>query len=299
VAVLGQDQDRPAANGFASLAMQALTFRRPGRSRPAVAIEVGSGPRALITLVEIGLTLAIALVAARAFWAMLAPLPIAQSPPVLDARPRAEVAARHPFKPRVADAPAPGDVALAAIETSLDLKLQGTWADGAGRGTAIILVAGAPQKVFRIGDDICCGAKLEEVYADRAIISRGGVREALYLPKIRAGAQTAQPAVHSPVGGAGLMAATLQPVDRGDGVLELRLFPGGEAKAFEELGLRPGDILVSVNGAPVGDAAAAMQAIASRANADLVTLSVKRDGVEFPLDVPVADLLGIAASRAD
>jgi general secretion pathway protein C len=228
---------------------------------------------------------------------LLAPLPIAQSPPAPDARAIEAAPAGNPFKPLASAAPIVAQATPEAVETSLDLTLHGTWAEGDGRGTAVIQASGAAQKVFKIGDEICCGAKLEEVYADRVIISRAGAREALLLPNSRSDAQTMQASPHAPAPVSAAPVVSIQAVDNGQGVLELRLFPYQDPGAFEALGLRPGDILVSVDGVPAGDAATTTNRIATLSDDDVINLSVKRDGVEFPIDVSLADWRGSAAKK--
>lgn len=296
VVVLGQNRDgqAPDVSGFP---IRTRRFRLADANLAPQGRRAG-GVQPAITLVEVALTICIAVLAGKAFWTLFAPLPIAQSPPA-PAQPLAVSGAANPFRSSSVETATPAAAAPVAVETSLDLKLHGVWADGAGRGTAIILVAGAPQKVFRIGDDICCGAKLEEVYADRAIISRGGAREAIYLPNGRTPARAVQPASQGQIPNAGASILTIQPVDSGDGVMQLRLFPVQDAAGFEAIGLRPGDILVSVNGAPPGDAGAVMRVISALSRDDVVTLSVKRDGVEFPLDVTVGELMGAPAMMSD
>lgn len=246
----------------------------------------------LITLIEVLLVIAMALLAGKAFWALFAPLPIAQSPPAPSARPAALAAAGNPFRALAVDAPVI-EAAPVAVETTLDLKLHGTWHDGEGRGTAVIQASGAPQKVFRIGEDICCGAKLEEVYADRVIISRGGAREAVLLPNKRSDSQTTEAPSAAPALTASAPIVSVQLLGSGGGVSELRLFPSQDPAAFEALGLRPGDILVSVNGMPAqADVAATARLISTLSPDDIMGLTIKRDGVEFPLDVSVRDWLG-------
>ena len=69
-------------------------------------------------------------------------------------------------------------------DTRLSLELVGVFvADQADGSAAIIARKGARAKRFRIGESVLDGAKLSAVFADRVVISRGGVRENLRFDK--------------------------------------------------------------------------------------------------------------------
>lgn len=289
VAVLEQKDSSRTAAGV----LEGLKRLRGAADLLSGAPKHGGKLQPLISLAEILLTLGIALFVGKAFWALFAPAPIAQSPPAPAARAAVPDEIANPFLPPSAEI-AVVDAAPTVAETSLNLALRGTWHDGAGRGTAVIEVQGAPQKVFRIGEDICCGAKLEEVYADRAIISRGGAREALLLPNKRTD-QGAIPTLASAQAPPAGPVVSIAPMATESGGMELRLFPGGDPGQFEALGLRQGDILVSVNGSPAPvDVAAAALLFSNLSRDDVAQVTIKRDGIEFPLDVAVSDWLGAA-----
>jgi general secretion pathway protein C len=280
--------------GAASLLAGVKALRPPELDLLSGAPRSAGPLQPVVSLVEIVLTLGIALLVGKVFWALLAPLPIAGSPPAPNVRPAAAPAgSASPFRPlqgavvEMAAAPA------ATVETALDLTLRGTWHDGEGRGTAVIEVSGAPQRVFRIGDDICCGAKLEEVYADRVIISRHGARETLLPPNQRQSSEAPRLAETMATDYPSVPVVSIQAIVNAEGAPELRLFPNQNPGTFEALGLRPGDLLISVNGVPApADVAAAARLFSTLSRDDVVSVSVKREGVEFPVDIAVSDWLG-------
>lgn len=255
--------------------------------------------QALVAIVEGGLAIGIAILIGNLFWTLFSPLP----EPTLLAAPAAPAArtgaVQNPFRPTAPEfaAPAAPDAAIAAaVETALDLKLFGTWAEGDGKGSAVIQIVseGPAQRVFKVGDDICCGARLEAVYADQVIISRAGAREALRLPH-KSSASGPAPNAGAPLIPAETFAGavTLTSLAGDDGKFVLRAFPAGDPARFEALGLRPGDILVEIDGKPAPtDLASAAQLISSFAAIGIVTVTVDRDGVRFPADIPIEEFLG-------
>lgn len=268
---------------------------RPGRGKTGPG---RAGP--LVTVVEIALVLMLGLVAGRVALTLFSPLSVAQDPPppvqaVADeARP-----VGNPF--RVAASAEASSVAGEAgpvtAETTLDLTLHGTWVD-ASSGSAIIQLPGGEHKTFFVGDAICCGARLVEVYAEQVVISRGGVREALYLTdKSRGRQQRAAPASRSqqaPVASApavGLLArfheiVKLQPARAADGSFRLQIYPDDDEAAFEKLGFRSGDILISINGEPAPTNLGLLsQVLASLDGSSRATFGVERGGTRVSLDI--------------
>jgi general secretion pathway protein C len=74
--------------------------------------------------------------------------------------------------------------AAAAPDTGLDLVLHGLFAgDSPQDGVAIISGGAGSERQFRPGDEVAPGVTLDGVYPDRVTLSRGGVIEALRLPR--------------------------------------------------------------------------------------------------------------------
>ena len=71
-----------------------------------------------------------------------------------------------------------------APETRLSLKLRGIIAgDDPSGGLAIVADNRGEEKLYKVGDAVPGGAKVHEVQDDRVILNRGGILEALRLPK--------------------------------------------------------------------------------------------------------------------
>ena len=192
------------------------------------------------------------------------------------------IAAMHLFGEPRSDA-APRTETLS--ETKLSLVLHGVFvADKADASTALISQRNNNPKLYAVADRLPGSARLEEVYRDRVVVSRGGVRENLSFRRedqiIRPGTgarrsnadragsssrlQTASPgAKHNP---RSLIARTLakhrDEIDRDPRkfIETLGLTPherGGYVLgtfADNDAGLEPGDRLISLNGRPVGNA---------------------------------------------
>ncbi len=126
------------------------------------------------TLTLAGSALILAL-AARLFWAVVAPLgPVgawratptvaAQADPAFDA-----------FY-RLSSAAGPATV------TALALKLYGVRLDQAmGRGSAIIATPDGMQSSFAVGDEVMPGVTLKAVAIDHAVLDRAGAEETLFI----------------------------------------------------------------------------------------------------------------------
>jgi general secretion pathway protein C len=165
---------------------------------------------------------------------------------------------------------APSSTTVAAIPTSsLDLTLTGVVAAG-NESLALIRVNNEPETPFALGEQIAHGVTLKEVQADRAIIVRRGVVEALLLEEqtagvgdLSGGAPQTAPAgnIVEPQGNNSyrvdreLVSQQMRDPDifrqalivpnAGGGFLVRQIKPGS---IYEKLGLRVGDVIRKVNG---------------------------------------------------
>ncbi len=268
-------------------------------------LSIVSNPAALFlraysikTIVELSLVVAIAVLAAKLFWLVFAPLPALTSQPtvlVAETSAQRDQLVMNPFTAaQEAIGPAsPSYNETPLVETTLDLTLFGTWPDESG-GTAFIGDGDAPQKRFRAGDEITAGVRLERVYENWVAISRGGVSEALWIDN-----RKPSPNVDTDPEGAPDSELSLE--DQGytladivafsaEGVAggspKIVLTPGADAKKFNELGFAPGDILLSLNGGPVYPEYVISGAIqADLASGNPIDIVVERDGAPVSLTV--------------
>ncbi|HEU4529541.1 MAG TPA: type II secretion system protein GspC [Steroidobacteraceae bacterium] len=191
-----------------------------------------------------------------------------------------------------------------APQTSLTLVLAGTIAaSDPKKGLGIIGETAQTAKVYSVGDSIAgAGVSLHAVYADRVILDRNGQLEALALPRQYKGGGTSAPApqmTDSRPGAAGGQPPAFaervrrmiaqdpgsvaeimrpQPVFANGVQRGYRVYPGRNRQQFSKLGLRPGDLVMAINGTPLDDPARGMEIFRSMGSADQVRVIVERDG---------------------
>lgn len=213
----------------------------------------------------------------------------------------------------------------AGAASTLDLILRGTLAgQRPDDGYAVIADAGG-ERTFRVGEEVRPGVRLAAVHPDRVVLDRGGATETLVLPRDRnlAPAEIVRP---TPGGSRSSPAAAVAPppavrsapsempqapadwrrtveqlrqnpaellrrvqvVPEFDGgrMTGVRLAASGDAELLSRLGLRPGDVVTAVDGAPVDSFARGQQIVAGLAKARSARVSVLRDG--RPTEVTVS-----------
>lgn len=267
--------------------------------------DVFSAAPKIIELLLIGL---LGLIAARLFWLLLAPLPIAETPPpvVRSVTTSNATVVKSPFGKIAAELVEPVEQPLSDVqETSLNLKLHGVVSDGE-RSAAIIEKPDNKQDVFYLEDEIWDGVTLEAVYANQVTINSNGVIESLKLPKDLEGRPP--PVVASPNRtpprqireADGPSSASLRETSRNRpfGISEfirfepsrnsagepaLAIYSGGNKALFESQGLQDGDVLLEVDNKRVTDVA---QVFAGLANKPSVKVVVERN--EVPVDLVIA-----------
>lgn len=218
----------------------------------------------------------------------------------------------------------PGESAAAvAVETAPDtrlrLELLGLFQhpDDVQAG-AIIAEQGKEGELFRVGSRVPGNATLEEILSDRVILLRAGQREALRLkePELGGVEQTPQ-SVAGRAGGLdtrhnfpGRPPLERQPVqeqmlDGGNQELsaqramiiqQMGLAPAdGEgyqiganapAAVLQQVGLRPGDVIVSVNGQTLGDESSDIAALQEFRNSGAASIVVQRGAQRFTVNYP-------------
>jgi general secretion pathway protein C len=258
------------------------------------------------TLLSVVLVVAIAAQLALTVLKFLAPpeLPAAAPSPVMPAGPNlAGIVNAHLFGTAAVEAT--GDAASAPT-TTLRLTLAGTLAGSdPTQGWAIIGDTAQNAKVYATGATLPGGAKLKEVYADRAILERSGKLESLPLPRLSGEgvrdpiSYNRQPAPQQALAdsvrnlvqkdpGAISQLIRPQPVFAGGQQKGYRLYPGRNRAQFASLGLMPGDLVTAVNGAPLDDPNTGLATLRGISSGGSVTLTIERNGSEQQLAVDVA-----------
>lgn len=199
------------------------------------------------------------------------------------------------------------DNAQSAPETQLKLSLSGVLsANDKDNARAIIAGPDGDEKPYAIGDTLPGNAKLKQILVDRVVLQSGGRYETLRLPVDAGGGLPAADnnAVVAPEPGGEDMAPqppqSLQqyrqqllanparlldliqviPVSQNGTFQGFRLGPGRNPGFLRRFGLRPGDMVTSVNGIVLDDPGKGAQALQTIATASEINVTVRRGGVE-------------------
>jgi len=187
------------------------------------------------------------------------------------------------------------DAAAASTKnvTSLSLTLFGVRTnESSGGGSAIIAGEDGVQNSFTIGEEVAPGVTLDSVAFDHVILSRGGVKESLYLDQSVPAETVSPPASGTSAtppassGGGGLNADTLQksigfaPRNEGGRVTGLVLQARDDGTMLRLAGFQAGDIVVGINGRPVSSAADIASQIRPGAR---LSVEVERGGAKVPI----------------
>jgi general secretion pathway protein C len=215
-------------------------------------------------------------------------------------------------------------LAQTAPATGLQLILRGTLNENAPEGgVAIISDESGADRAYRVGDLLPGDAKLEGIYAGRVLLTRQGVSESLSLPQDAAvtsssatpipGAapnrpglprNTAAPApfiapVISPgtpsldsirstfVSDPAELAKQVQifPVMENGRMAGVRLSVGRDSDLLSRAGLRPNDIITSVNGIPLDGPQRSAELMTVLKDARTAQITVRRDGKDTQLSI--------------
>ena len=200
-------------------------------------------------------------------------------------------------------APATGDTQLlSAPDTPLNMTLIGLLADDREQYSRALIQQNGEEGSFAVGDDVARGVTLQAIFPDRVILSRNGRLETLRLERDQpgTGGDSAPPPVAmaeerpSTPGGLPSMSqirdevlkdpgkasdyVRIQPANVGGQLKGYRVYPGKDRSAFTAAGLRPGDLVTSVNGVQLDDPAKALQMLGDLGGAGQVNLVVERGG---------------------
>jgi general secretion pathway protein C len=208
-------------------------------------------------------------------------------------------------------------------ETKLNLALLGIYsAEPANNALAIISANGKPEEVFRVGETIIGGASLAEVRHTEVVINNRGRRETLKLPEKVASTGRNVGAGNLPTGNlptannAGNAGAPGEPIQlpespkeirdtlarnpamlnklvsavpyRENGrILGYRLTPKQSGALLETYGVFAGDVVTRVNGIALANQKNGIRALRKLVKASSVDLTILRDGVELPINIPL------------
>ena len=189
--------------------------------------------------------------------------------------------------------------------TRLPLTLHGVVAsDRPDTARAIIAEPNAGELSYSIGAMLPGNARLEEIHADKIILSRNGQLETLLLPNDNEGVDFSVASMSTPAVGAdtlpddviatpdqfrdalldapeslaGLVNTVPQTNDQGR-LIGFQLQPGKDAGFLQRFGLQPGDVLTSVNGIQLDSPVRALEVIRELGEAGQVSIEVLRNDI--------------------
>jgi general secretion pathway protein C len=206
-----------------------------------------------------------------------------------------------------------------APQSSANLLLAGTIAtQDPKHGIAIISDAGAPSKVYSVGERIG-SASLHSVYLDHVILDRGGALETLLLPRQLPPSRAAL-ARRVPGGDPRTVAAvdnirkmvqqdpnildqvmrTVASYDNAAGKLRgFRAYPGRNRAIFSKLGLKAGDLVTAINGTPLDDPQRSQDVFNTIQTSDHVTVTVERGGQRQDITLNIAQVAAQATKELE
>jgi general secretion pathway protein C len=200
-------------------------------------------------------------------------------------------------------------------QSNLPLVLVGIIAaDDPQDGLAILGENAAAAKVYAVGDSVPGGAKLHSVLSDRVEIERNGNLEYLLLPRQLQSGPAAPPSTAAlqtqvPIvdrmrklisDDPGLMADIMrpQPVFAQGKQKGYRVYPGRNRQAFTRLGLRPGDLVMAINGTPLDDPARGQEIFRTLGSSSEAHITVMRSGQQQDLTLNIAQVAQEAEGMA-
>lgn len=156
-------------------------------------------------------------------------------------------------------------------------------------GTARIGTSRDNPQTYVAGALLANGSRIAEIHSDHVVLERGVKRVDLYLDNL---ADKRRPAddlmmVGGPLPPVPVPQPTREvltdymrpsPVFREEALHGYQVYPGRKAGVFAQLGLRPGDVITSINDAPLLDTASAIELLKEITNGTSIVVSVERNG---------------------
>lgn len=215
--------------------------------------------------------------------------------------------------------PATEQEAIEAEKTQLNLVLEGIVYSSKPDESAAIIVHKGKQETFFVGEDIPVGnqVRLVQVLLDRVILSNAGRYEALWLydDTRRSQSEPARPAPRTvdtrqvndlrgdesitemardyrqrvfdnPTSLAEVIRIT--PHKRDGQMVGYRLSPGKDRQQFQDLGLKAGDVVTSINDIDLNEPSNALEVYKLMRTATEANFTVDRDGQTLQISVALS-----------
>jgi type II secretory pathway component PulC len=207
------------------------------------------------------------------------------------------------------DAGAGTESSIASTPQSLHL-ISTSPGRNAREGVARIGTNPENPQTYVAGAILVNGARLAEIHSDHVVLERGKEKVSLFLASAQMQAQGSVDVATVPAMPSSPPPVELLGVDRlgeviramsyyEDDLLQgLQVFPGREAGTFARLGLKPADIIVSIDSVAVTDAKDALEYLQSLTQGAAVSVRVRRDSVFHVLSLD-GTLVEAANSRSN
>lgn len=182
-------------------------------------------------------------------------------------------------------------------------SLLGVYADGDPKtGLATIALRDGSIALYRTGDTIQSGVRLDAVYHDSVLLDIRGTVQSLALkqavvaslPPPR-GATYGVPSAHSgraarlPASGPLQDLISYSEVRTGGRLRAIQVFPGHKVYALQRLGLRPGDLVIAIGDTPVEEHLNGEHALELLGNSFAGQVTIVRNGSRQELTIRHAD----------
>ncbi len=203
-----------------------------------------------------------------------------------------------PPAPQQVQAPVPEDVPV----SRLAVRITGLVASSNPEESLVIIRSGATDSTYRPGEMLKgTRAKVETIYADRVIIRNGERYESLLMypdeaqkipvrtastinaSKSNAITDIRKKLLDKPESWTEVV--TISPVRR-DGALQgYRVNPARYPEHFAQLGLKPDDMAVAINGYDLTNTTEAMKVMGQLSSMSQISLTIERNGQRFEIDL--------------
>jgi len=299
--------------------MKALTLQ----STDLLRLMQSDGARHAIRILNLLLVIWIAWLLATMTWKLLgqtepAGTALPESVPITPQTNKQEVLVRqlpnwHLFGEVAPEAePVKTVVPVDAPDTRLKLSLHGTFSSAdAALARAIIADERGNEEMYAVGDILPGNAELSEIQSDKVILLRGGRYEILRLPRDTISGDTGTATIsaatesqatttserlqalrqtlrQNPKSLFGMVRTIPKKDDQGK-MIGYILQPGRERELFEQMGLKPGDVVTRINDVNLDNLASGMQALRSVQSGDTVSMTVQRGGQQEDLSFRIPE----------
>jgi len=197
-----------------------------------------------------------------------------------------------------------------APDTRLNLVLKGVLAASPMDKASAIIAMGkrGKENIYGIGDRVS-SATVSEIYPDRIILERNGRFETLRLPKEfssntlikttgRGSSNASRATTPGQVLGEIRRKIIRNPTSFGQYAIPIpynengklrgyRLQPQKDRALFDQVGLKPSDVVIGINGVKLNNPANGLKALRALQSAKQVNITVLRNGAEIPLSFEI------------